>query len=142
MQETVAAAVAPMRSAIPGEFIRINFDMPDDITAPRGGNLASLLEPEPFLIGVGEIAVEDTADHLIVRPVDLREVDICHRKAPLSRARLHLLAEFGERLRGIDIDKDRVVIHLDLGDQVGMLLDQFASALIAGQRHHLGDELA
>ncbi len=42
------------------------------------------------------------------------------------------MLESGKRFGGIDIDEDRVVVHFDFGDQLGMLADQIPGADIAG----------
>ena len=47
-----------------------------------------------------------------------------------------------ERFRRVDVDEDRVVVHLDLGDQLGVFADQVPGADIAGDPGHLGEEAA
>ena len=54
MREAVAAAMAAVHSAIPGELVRINFDMSDGMTLPVKVSLALHQELEPFLIGCRE----------------------------------------------------------------------------------------
>src|SRR4051812_1932643 len=57
-----------------------------------------------------------------------------------GRARLDLVAKFGERFRRVYVDEYAVGIHLDLADQLGMLPDQVLGADIAGQLRHFGEK--
>src|SRR3984893_18932715 len=59
---------------------------------------------------------------------------LCRRLPPLPQR--------VERFGCVDIDKDGVIVHLDLGDELGVLADQVLGPDIAGERDHLGKEPA
>jgi hypothetical protein len=82
MQETVVTAMAPMHPAVAGELVSIDFDVCDGVTLPVRVALALKLEREPFIIGGGQILVEDAANHVVVGRIDPSEVDSGHCDAP------------------------------------------------------------
>ena len=82
MQETVVTAVAAMCPAVTRQLVRVDWDVTDGMTLPAGVALALRLELEPFLIGFGEIVVEDAANHFIVRRTDPGEIDGSHASSP------------------------------------------------------------
>jgi hypothetical protein len=61
----------PCRVAVLGELVRIDFDF--NVIVSTKNDLAHLLrlEIEPFIIGVGEVRVEDAPKGVIIRKADL-----------------------------------------------------------------------
>ena len=57
-----------------------------------------------------------------------------------SRGGFAPLPQCGERLWRINVDEDGVVVHLDFGDELGVLADQVLGADIAGELGHFGKE--
>lgn len=57
---------APARIQEPGELVRIDFDLDDDMSDIS--QIATLLrmELEPFIIGVGQVRVEQLSEHCII----------------------------------------------------------------------------
>lgn len=68
--EEVKVGVSPYRPEVLGELIRVHLDGIADV--PTAAIIRSYLrgEIEPFIIGVGEVAVDDTAEGIVIRLTD------------------------------------------------------------------------
>lgn len=64
--ERVEIVGCPVRASVPNELVRLNLNLFDDVSLAL--QVRSLLrrELEPFIIGVGEVIVEDTSEGIIV----------------------------------------------------------------------------
>jgi len=61
-----------------------------------------------------------------------RALHFCTSLAGCVYYRLSLFSDGTERVGRVDVDEDGIVVHLDLGDELGMLADQVLGADIAG----------
>jgi hypothetical protein len=70
--ESVQISGCASRVAVPGELVRLHLDLADDI--PLAAQVRCLLrcEIEPFIIGVGDVIVQDTPEGIIVLRRDSR----------------------------------------------------------------------
>jgi hypothetical protein len=79
----------------------------------------------------------------LVRPERDRITRALHFSTSLAGCFYHRLSLFShglERVGCVDVDQDGIVVHLDLGDELGMLADQVLGADIARELGHLGKE--
>jgi len=76
--EAVECASTPCRVTILGELVRIDFDINRRVSVHD--DLAHLLtrEIEPFIIGVGEVRVEDSLKGIIIRRAEFGIIDDRH----------------------------------------------------------------
>lgn len=78
----------PTRSTIAGELVRIDLNLPH--IEPHHASLAFLVsvELEPFIIGVGKIIAQKTAEGIVLHCVDKRqEVGLAHDLLPPKRCK-------------------------------------------------------
>jgi hypothetical protein len=66
--------------AVPGEIVRVDFHLNDDLPATHRIRDLLIRELEPFIIGIGNVRViwEETSKRLIVRLREPRDVTIDH----------------------------------------------------------------
>jgi hypothetical protein len=72
--ECVECGVFPTCRQPCGELVRVNFDTPRDVAAPRDLVLALAAEVVPVVIGVGKVRAEQTPEGFVVFLLDDREV--------------------------------------------------------------------
>ena len=69
------ASSRPLRLTVPGELVRIDFDLFGIVPGQHDLTHLLVLEIEPFVIGVGEARVENTREGVVIRGADSRIVD-------------------------------------------------------------------
>lgn len=80
--EPLECGLYPARANRNGELVRVDLNLP--IGIPGIENVRRLLHIElpPFIIGVGEVAVEDTAEGVIVLRREISDIKASHSDSP------------------------------------------------------------
>jgi hypothetical protein len=98
----------PMRAQKAGELVTIDFNLADDVPLALQVRAVLRMELEPFIIGVGNIAVEDTAEGLVIarREYSAPEIEIT---PAMIQAGWEVLAASG--ISNDPLEADRLVVE-------------------------------
>ena len=94
----VDIALSSYAVTVPGELVRAHFDQFDFAAFAFDVRDTLRMEIEPFIVGVGHVAVEKSPEGLVVRLVDEREIGDGHKVTPeMIEAALEEYARGDER---------------------------------------------
>jgi hypothetical protein len=71
-----------MRLTIPGELVRIYFNIDHDFALLSALQSAVRMNLEPFIIGVGQVSVRETPEGVVIFRADNRKRDLVHNESP------------------------------------------------------------
>jgi len=77
----IAVSSQSARAQKPGELVRVHFNLPNGTPGAAAIRALLRMEREPFIVGVGQVRVEDAPEGIVIAGRDEWEVDRLHGRS-------------------------------------------------------------